>query len=146
MFSKKVFVDFPTADGAWGSLRDPISQESIKRRECLFDTQKKICNVQAKRQAIYRSDFLLSQLPDSPFTGNTLGEGEGEIDYDVPQMKQTAYTSAIESQRMQSSHRLQEYQMQLMLMEQKTKKRLMMERQLRDEQEGNMLNHAPPRN
>ncbi|PVH80364.1 hypothetical protein DL98DRAFT_515460 [Cadophora sp. DSE1049] len=156
IFFKEAFVNFSNFDGAWTSLRPPIPLEDRKRREYFLGAQMKKCSVQAKRQSVYKSIFFMSQLQDSTYEENCAQEGEEEANYEhaakrqkssaasVPQMQkmqqiqmqQQQQAQAVVQQQMQQqqgqSRGGQDYQMQLMVLEQQNKKRLKMARQEQD--------------
>jgi hypothetical protein len=86
VFFKEVFTNFSNYEGAWASLRAPLSNNDIamKRREYFLGHQRKKPSVQGRRQEIFKSIFFMSQLPDSPFEGSTAVEGEEEVEYARP--------------------------------------------------------------
>ncbi|KAE9371742.1 hypothetical protein N431DRAFT_467904 [Stipitochalara longipes BDJ] len=96
VFFKEAFTNFSNFEGAWASLRTPLSKNDIgvKRREYFLGHQRKKPSVQGKRQEVYKSIFFMSQLPNSPFDGATAVEGEEEAEYARPakrgRSKQTA--------------------------------------------------------
>ncbi|KAK0120599.1 hypothetical protein ONS96_010803 [Cadophora gregata f. sp. sojae] len=154
IFFKEAFVNFSNFDGAWTSLRSPIPLEDRKRREYFLGAQMKKRSVQAQRQSIYKSIFFMSQLQDSTHEENCAQEGEEEANYEhaakrhksmaagAPQMQQIqqmqmqqqqAQAAAQQMQQQQvQSHGAQDYQMQLMLLEQQNKRRVNMARQEQD--------------
>jgi len=115
----------------------------------------KKCSVQAKRQSVYKSVFFMSQLQDSTYEENCAQEGEEEANYEhtakrqklsaasnppMQQMQQMqmqqAQAQAVAQQQMQQQQGLnrggQDYQKQLMVLEQQNRRRLMMARQDQD--------------
>ncbi|KAL5330177.1 hypothetical protein ACEPPN_003702 [Leptodophora sp. 'Broadleaf-Isolate-01'] len=155
IFFKEAFVNFSNFDGAWTSLRPEIPLEDRKRREYFLGTQQKKFSVQAKRQSVYKSIFFMSQLQDTTFEENNALDGEEEANYEhaakrqrsspsgvpqsmgnvppIQQMQQQqmmAQQQAVAQQQQQGLNRAnQDYQMQLMILEQQNKRRLHMARQ-----------------
>ena len=97
VFFKEAFINFSNFEGAWASLRAPLSNNDIgvKRREYFLGPQKKKPSLQGERQRIYKSNFFMAQLPNSPNQGGTDIDGEEEVEYDtrprkLKRSKQTA--------------------------------------------------------
>jgi len=94
VFFKKAFTNFFNYDGAWTSLRQPISRTDKKRREYFLGKQSKKPSVQSKRQGLYKSIFFLSQLPDSEYDTTEAVDGEEEVEIRTSgRTKQTARKS-----------------------------------------------------
>jgi hypothetical protein len=93
IFFKEAFTNFSKFDGAWTSLRRPISKIDRKRREYFLGTQKKKPSVQSKRQGLYHSIFFMHLLPDSPYSGQETAEGEEEANYAVHTPARTMQTA-----------------------------------------------------
>jgi hypothetical protein len=89
VFFKEAFINFSNFEGAWASLRAPLSNNDIgvKRREYFLGPQKKKPSLQGERQRIYKSNFFMSQLPNSPTQGGTDIDGEEEVEYDTSPRK-----------------------------------------------------------
>jgi hypothetical protein len=83
VFFKEAFINFSNFEGAWTSLRAPLPNNDIgvKRREYFLGHQKKKPSLQGERQRIYKSNFFMSQLPNSPYQEGTDIDGEEEVDY-----------------------------------------------------------------
>lgn len=80
VFFNKAFKNFARFDGAWTSLRQPISRLDKNRREYFLGPQYKKPSVQSKRQGLYKSIFFMSQLPESEYTSNKEVDGEEEVE------------------------------------------------------------------
>jgi hypothetical protein len=83
VFFKAAFTDFSVHDGAWTSLRQPISANEKKRRDWFLGPEQLKPSVQSKRQGLYKSIYFLSQLPDTEIENQSSLEGEEEVDYDT---------------------------------------------------------------
>jgi hypothetical protein len=93
IFFKEAFTNFSKFDGAWTSLRRPISKIDRKRREYFLGTQQKKPSVQSKRQGLYHSIFFMHLLSDSPYSGQETAEGEEEANYAVHRSTRTKQTA-----------------------------------------------------
>lgn len=95
VFFRQAFMDFSNYDGAWTSLRQPISRLDKKRREYFLGPQAMKPSVQSKRQGLYKSIFFMSQLPDSEYSNAGVVDGEEEVEIRVKsgRPKQTARKS-----------------------------------------------------
>ncbi|TVY18726.1 histone H3 [Lachnellula arida] len=95
VFFRQAFMDFSNYDGAWTSLRQPISRLDKKRREYFLGPQAMKPSVQSKRQGLYKSIFFMSQLPESEYSNTEEVDGEEEVVIRVPggRTKQTARKS-----------------------------------------------------
>ncbi|CZR63368.1 uncharacterized protein PAC_13265 [Phialocephala subalpina] len=134
VFFKEAFTKFFEFEGAWASLRQPISVEAKKRREYFLGTQQKKPSVQSKRQGIYRSTFFMSQLPDSPYTFQESAgvQGEEEARYDERPAKRQHLQSAqhnLKQQQMQQQMMMRAQQQQQAMMQQQQQPQAMMMQQ-----------------
>ncbi|TVY88732.1 histone H3, partial [Lachnellula willkommii] len=95
VFFRQAFMDLSNYDGAWTSLRQPISRLDKKRREYFLGPQAMKPSVQSKRQRLYKSIFFMSQLPESEYSNTEEVDGEEEVVIRVPggRTKQTARKS-----------------------------------------------------
>lgn len=84
VFFKEAFTNFFRHDGAWISLRKPISRQDKRRREYFLGQQLKKPSVQSKRQSLYKAVFFMSQLPDSEYETSTAVDGEEEVEIRAP--------------------------------------------------------------
>ncbi|KAE8447736.1 hypothetical protein EG329_010543 [Mollisiaceae sp. DMI_Dod_QoI] len=114
VFFKEAFIKFSEYDGAWASLREPVSTDARRRREYFLGAQQKKPSLQGKRQGIYKSTFFMSQLPDSPYTVQESAgvPGEEEARYNEPPAKRQHVQSA------QSNSNPQQVQMQMQMQQQ----------------------------
>lgn len=90
VFFKRAFTEFSNHEGAWTSLRQPISANEKNRRDWFLGpgSDVKKPSVQSKRQGLYKSIYFMSQLPDTEFDSQSSLEGEEEVDYDTRSMQQ----------------------------------------------------------
>ena len=105
VFFKEAFTKFLKFDGAWTSLRKPISKIDKKRREYFLGSQQEKPSVQSKRQSLYNSVFFMHLLPDSPYSDQQTIEGEEEVGFAAHRSGRTAQTapnSSYPSQMMQT--------------------------------------------
>ncbi|TVY42738.1 histone H3 [Lachnellula occidentalis] len=95
VFFKQAFENFSNYDGAWTSLRQPVSRLDKKRREYFLGPQAMKPSVQSKRQGLYKSIFFMSQLPESEYSNTEEVDGEEEVVITVKsgRTKQTARKS-----------------------------------------------------
>lgn len=78
---KRVFRQFVKFDGAWTSLRKPISKAEKRRRQYYVGYEKKRETVQSERQLLYHSNYFLTSLLGSEYqlVENVDGEEEAEM-------------------------------------------------------------------
>ncbi|TVY84463.1 histone H3, partial [Lachnellula suecica] len=88
IFFKRAFTNFSNYEGAWASLRQPVSRLDKTRREYFLGSQSKNPCVQGKRRGIYKSIFFMSQLPDSEYATAKQVEGEEEVEIHAAPMQQ----------------------------------------------------------
>jgi hypothetical protein len=116
VFFKEAFTKFSNYDGAWTSLRSPVTTIDKKRREYFLGPQEKKPSVQSKRQGIYKSIFFMSQLPDTPYEQSNAVDGEEEVDYDSRpakrRTKQTARKASAMPMMQAAAAPMQQQQMQ----------------------------------
>ncbi|KAI5921478.1 hypothetical protein F4810DRAFT_712513 [Camillea tinctor] len=109
VFLKGALKRFRNFNGAWKSSRKQISKLDVKRRAYYLGPESQRGSVQATRDRIYRTHYFMANLMDSDAQQQESLEGEEAAEYkttlDRPDM-----------------------QMQLQLLEQQNKKRLMMAR------------------
>jgi len=79
VFFRQAFMNFSNYDGAWTSLRQPISRLDKKRREYFLGPQAMKPSIQSKRQGLYKSIFFMSQLPQSEYSTTQEVDGEEEV-------------------------------------------------------------------
>ena len=89
VFFKEAFTTFSNFEGAWASLREPVTILARKRREYFLGPQQKKPSAQSKRQGLHKSIFFMSQLPDSELQDQAEVEGDEEAEYDIRPAKRT---------------------------------------------------------
>jgi len=94
VFFKRAFTTFSNSEGAWASLRQPISIEEKKRREFYIGWESQKPSIQSKRQGLFKSIYFMSQLPNSEYDNQTIEEGEEEAQYDTRKPSKKAKQTA----------------------------------------------------
>jgi hypothetical protein len=101
--------------GAWTSLRKPISSTDKTRRDYFLGTgnHQKKSSVQSKRQGLYKSIYFMSQLPDSEYENQSSLEGEEEVDYNTRASKRPRQTAQPQMQMPMAQQRQQQMAQQM---------------------------------
>ena len=87
VFFKSELIDFTKFDGAWTSLRRPISKLEKRRREYYLGAQSMKPTVVSSRQSLYHSHYFLSMLLSSEHQEVENIDGEEEVEMPVLKRK-----------------------------------------------------------